>query len=78
MKSGFYAQSERYMPMKNTGVMCMVAVRHMGGICHIYMGNYFDHSGQRVLVTRENLAREYGHLVDVPIYVRKFQKENKV
>ena len=34
------------------------------------MGNYFDHEGQQVLVTSRERVEQYGHLVDVPIYVR--------
>lgn len=63
--------------MKNTGVMCMVVVPTGDGMRQVDMGNYFEHLGQRVLVTSNHLATRYGHLVDVPIYVRKFQKENK-
>lgn len=64
--------------MKNTGVICMVLVPSSGGgMRQVDMGSYFEHQGQRVLVTRAGLARRYGHLVDVPIYVKKSQKENK-
>ena len=64
--------------MKNTGVMCMVAVPMGDSMHQVDMGNYFEHRGQRVLVTSNDLARRYGHLVDVPVYVKKSQKENKL
>lgn len=66
------------MTLENTGVMCVVAVSTTDDdIRYVDMGNYFEHRGQRVLVTRADLARRYGHLVDVPIYVRKPQTESK-
>lgn len=63
--------------MKNTGVMCIVTVPMGDGMRHVDMGNYFEHLGQRVLVTRNDLASRYGHLVDVPVYVRKHKTESK-
>jgi hypothetical protein len=41
------------------------------------MGNYFDHEGQQVLVTSRELAEQYGHLVDVPIYVHRKQGDEQ-
>ena len=39
----------------------------------IDMGNYYidEKTGGRVLITSRELAEKYGHLVNVPIYVRK-------
>lgn len=58
--------------MKNTGVMCLVSIPadNEDGFRSIDMGNYFEHQGQRVLVTSKRLAEQYGHLVDVPVYCR--------
>lgn len=68
------------MTLKNTGVMCVVIVPSHDPDTYRYvdMGNYFDHKGQQVLVTSYEKVEQYGHLVDVPIYVKKFQKENKL
>lgn len=63
--------------MKNTGVMCVVTVPTGDGMRYVDLGNHFEHQGQRVLVTSKDLAKRYGHLVDVPIYVRKPQTERK-
>lgn len=61
--------------MKNTGVMCMVSVQddsRLGNVRSVDLGNYFRREdGKKCLVTRKVLARQYGHLVNVPIYVRK-------
>ena len=53
--------------MRNTGVMCMVFTNGR----NIDLGNYYDFNGKRVLVTSINLAKKYGHLVDVPIYISR-------
>jgi len=52
-----------------TGAMCMVFPNGR----QIDMGNYYidEKTGGRVLLTSRELAEKYGHLVDVPIYVRK-------
>ena len=64
--------------MKNTGVMCMAVVSTTDDdMRHVDMGNYFEYRGKQVLVTSNDLARQYGHLVDVPVYVRKPKKEGK-
>jgi len=64
--------------MKNTGVMCVVVDSSTGGgMRHVDLGNYFEHQGQRVLVTSNDLARRYGHLVDVPVYVIKPQSGDR-
>jgi len=59
--------------MKNLGDICMVTVpsHDPDTYRHMDMGNYFDHEGQQVLVTTHERAEQYGHLVDVPIYVRR-------
>lgn len=65
--------------MRNTGVMCTVIVSSHAPDTYRYvdMGNYFDHEGQQVLVTSRERAEQYGHLVDVPIYVRHIEGEGK-
>ena len=47
-------------------------------ICMVYdgercidLGNYYERDGVRVLLTSEKLAKEYGYLVDCPIYIRR-------
>ena len=61
--------------MKNTGVMCMVTIRddnREDGQKQVDLGNYFeDERGEKCLITSLCLARKYGHLVSVPIYVMK-------
>ncbi len=61
--------------MRNTGVICMVTVPSHDPDTYRYVdiGNYFDHEGQQVLVTTRERAEQYGHLVDVPIYVRRIE-----
>ena len=65
--------------MRNTGVMCVVIVPSHGHGAYRYvdMGNYFDHEGQQVLVTSRERAEQYGHLVDVPIYVHRIEGKGK-
>lgn len=63
--------------MKNTGIICMVSVNTDDGARLVDMGNYFEHHGQRVLVTSEELAVRYGHLIGVPIYVLKLQERKR-
>jgi len=65
--------------MRNTGVLCMVIVPSHDPDTYRYvdMGNYFDHEGQQVLVTSRERAEQYGHLVDVPIYVRHIEGKGK-
>lgn len=65
--------------MINTGEICLVSIPadNEDGFRSIDLGNYFDHEGQRVLVTTRRLAEQYGHLVDVPVYCRRQTKLNK-
>lgn len=59
--------------LTNTGVICLVAVTDPNGddgIKHIDVGNYFiDTDGSKCVITSEDYAEKYGHLIDVPIYV---------
>ena len=62
------------MELKNTGAMCSVSVADANredGTRFVDLGNYFDFSGKKVLVTSLELATRYGHLVDVDVYIRK-------
>jgi hypothetical protein len=52
----------------NTGVMCVVFVNNK----FIDLGNYFTApNGDDFLITTIDNAKQYSHLVDVPVYVRK-------
>ena len=57
------------MTLSNTGVMCMVHI----GERSIDMGNYYvnNKTGERVLVTNQELAQKYSRFINVPIYVRR-------
>ncbi len=62
------------MELKNTGIMCSIEVADAtreDGARFVDLGNYFDLSGKKVLVTSLALATRYGHLVEVDIYIRK-------
>ncbi|QIW88569.1 hypothetical protein [Pseudanabaena phage PA-SR01] len=63
---------------RNTGVMCMVHTTKGDELHPIDLGNYFIKSDtqEQVLITSERLAKEYGHLVKVPIYTRKENNES--
>ncbi len=57
------------MTFRCTGEMCMVHI----GETSIDMGNYYvnEETGEKVLVTRRELAEKYSQLVPVRIYVRR-------
>ena len=57
------------MTLSNTGVMCMVHI----GERSVDMGNYYvnNKTGERVLVTNQELAQKYSRFINVPIYVRR-------
>ena len=60
--------------LKNTGIMCSVEVADANredGVRFVDLGNYFDFGGKHVLLTTLTLAKRYGHLVDVDIYIRR-------
>ena len=60
--------------LKNTGIMCSVEVADANredGVRFVDLGNYFDFGGKHVLLTTLALAKRYGHLVDVGIYIRR-------
>lgn len=61
--------------MNNTGEICMITIcndNREDGQQWVDMGNYFeDEQGQKCLITSKEKARKYGHLVNVPIYVKK-------
>lgn len=59
--------------MKNTGIMCAVSVatNNTDEVRIVDLGNFFEHNGRRILITTKHLAKQYGHLVEVPIYVRR-------
>ena len=62
------------MELKNTGTMCSVEVADANredGSRFVDLGNYFDFNGKRVLLTSLALAKRFGHLVNVDIYIRK-------
>ena len=56
------------MAFRCTGEMCMVHI----GEASIDMGNYYvnEETGEKVLITRRELAEKYCQLVPVRIYVR--------
>ena len=58
------------MAYKCTGEMCMV---HIGDGNMIDMGNYYvnEETGEKVLITRRELAEKYSNLVSVRVYVRR-------
>jgi hypothetical protein len=57
------------MAFKNTGVICLIDV----GESFVDMGDYYinEQTGERVLITRKDLAERYSNFVDVPIYIFK-------
>ena len=57
------------MAFRCTGEMCMVHI----GEASIDMGNYYvnEETGEKVLITRRELAEKYCQLVPVRIYVRR-------
>lgn len=61
--------------MKNTGEICLVRVfdsNREEGFRVVDLGNYYlSDDGQKCLITTEKLAVEFGHLVNVPIYIFK-------
>jgi hypothetical protein len=60
------------MSFTNTGVMCVVFVDNK----FIDLGNYFTASnGEDCLITTIDNAKQYSHLVDVPVYIRKAQEK---
>jgi hypothetical protein len=60
------------MSFTNTGVMCVVFVDNK----FIDLGNYFTTSnGEDCLITTIDNAKQYSHLVDVPVYIRKAQEK---
>lgn len=61
------------MTLKNTGVMCLITVpdaNREGGFKHIDVGNYYEHNGTRCVVTTKEIATQYAHKIDVPVYIR--------
>lgn len=66
--------------LKNTGVMCMVAVNDNSreeGFRFVDVGNLFTtDSGERVLLTSDDLAEKYSHLIDYKIYARKNKEKS--
>jgi len=58
---------------QKTGSICLVTVlaQDEDGFRVVDMGNYYLYKGKQVLLTRFELAEEYGHLVNVPIYYLK-------
>jgi hypothetical protein len=63
------------IPFISTGAMCMVCLVADGRERFIDMGTLYKRENQIVLITSENLTTKYGHLVKVPIYIRK-QNDN--
>jgi len=60
------------MSFTNTGVMCVVFVDNK----FIDLGNYFTApNGDNCLITTIDNAKQYSHLVDVPVYIRKAQEK---
>ena len=62
------------MELKNTGIMCSIEVADANredGTRFVDLGNYFNLGEKRVLLTSLALAKQYGHLVDADIYIRK-------
>lgn len=52
-------------------------VNREDGIKQVDIGNYFkDYDGARCVITTKEFAIKYGHLVDVPIYIRKTLDRN--
>jgi hypothetical protein len=61
------------MTLKNTGVMCLITVpdaNRKDGFKHIDVGNYYENNGTRCVVTTKEIAIQYAHKIDVPVYVR--------
>lgn len=60
-----------------TGAICLVAVpaNNETGFRHVDLGDYYLYEGNRVLLTKSDLAEKYGHLVNVPIYLKKKNAE---
>jgi hypothetical protein len=60
------------MNFTNTGVMCVVFVNNK----FIDLGNYFTApNGDNCLITTTDNAKQYSHLVNVPVYIRKAQEK---
>lgn len=60
------------MTFTNTGVMCVV----LDNDRFIDLGNYFTTpNGNNCLITTIDNAKQYSHLVEVPVYVRKAQEK---
>lgn len=57
--------------LTNTGIICRVTDPNSpDGIKHIDLGNYFiDTDGSKCVITSEEYAEKYGHLIGVQIYV---------
>jgi len=68
-------QSTVFGNFRLTGEICLIAVQDPSredGFRHVDLGNYYEtKGGQKVLITTVELARRYGHLVDVPVFVRR-------
>jgi hypothetical protein len=62
---------------QRTESICLVTVpaQNEDGFRVVDMGNYYLYKGKQVLLTRFELAKEYGHLVNVPIYYLKKNAE---
>ena len=58
-----------------TGEICLIKVNdpdEVSRVKSIGLGNYYKtNDGKTILVTTIELAQKYGHLVDVPVYVRR-------